>query len=104
MDTIKGLVDLMDAALATAPRFHAPALFLYGGKDELVPDRADRGHLAGAAGGERRGVLPGRLPSPASRPGARAPIADVIAWIRDPPAPLPQRSRAGRPHLAGGQD
>ena len=30
----------MDAALAAAPRFHAPALFLYGGKDELIPDKA----------------------------------------------------------------
>ena len=39
-DTIKGLVDLMDAALAAAPQFQAPALFLYGGKDELIPDRA----------------------------------------------------------------
>ena len=29
-DTVRGLVDLMDAALAVAPRFHAPGLFLYG--------------------------------------------------------------------------
>ena len=39
-DTIRGLVDLMDAALAAAPHFHGRALFMYGGKDELIPDRA----------------------------------------------------------------
>ena len=38
--SVRGLVNLMDAALAAAPRFHARALFLYGGKDELLPDKA----------------------------------------------------------------
>ena len=40
VDAIKGLVDLMDQALRRPPHFHAPALFLYGGHDELVPARA----------------------------------------------------------------
>src|SRR5689334_8009164 len=40
VDAIKGLVDLMDRALAAAPRFNAPSLILYGGRDELVPKRA----------------------------------------------------------------
>ena len=39
-DTIDGLVNLMDAAAAAAPRFTAPSLFLYGGKDELIPPDA----------------------------------------------------------------
>ncbi len=39
-DTVKGLVDLMDAALADIGRMRGPALFLYGGKDELIPKRA----------------------------------------------------------------
>ena len=39
-DTVRGLVDLMDAALAAEPRFHARALFLYGGHDELIPEKA----------------------------------------------------------------
>ena len=39
-DTLRGLVDLMDAALAAAPIFNAPGLFLYGEHDELVPPRA----------------------------------------------------------------
>jgi alpha-beta hydrolase superfamily lysophospholipase len=37
---LKGLTDLMDAALATAGERRAPTLFLYGGKDQLVPKRA----------------------------------------------------------------
>ena len=40
VDAIKGLVDLMDRALAAAPHFRAPGLFLYGGHDDLVPPRA----------------------------------------------------------------
>src|SRR5271165_6137254 len=36
-DSIDGLVDLMDTAASAAPRFAAPSLFLYGGKDELIP-------------------------------------------------------------------
>ena len=36
-DTLNGLVDLMDAALAAAPRLDLPALILYGEHDEIVP-------------------------------------------------------------------
>ena len=39
-DTLRGLVNLMDEALAAAPRFTAPGLFLYGAHDDLVPKRA----------------------------------------------------------------
>lgn len=36
VDTIWGLVNLMDAALAAAPRFQAKALILYGENDEVI--------------------------------------------------------------------
>lgn len=39
-DTLRGLVNLMDAALDAASAFTAPGLFLYGARDELVPPRA----------------------------------------------------------------
>ncbi len=43
MDTLRGLVDLMDAALASAPGFTARALFMqHGAEDELVPKRSHR--------------------------------------------------------------
>jgi alpha-beta hydrolase superfamily lysophospholipase len=39
-DTLRGLVNLMDAALAAAPAFTAPSLVLYGAHDDLVPPAA----------------------------------------------------------------
>jgi len=41
-DTLRGLVDLMDDALAAGTTWRAPGLFLYGGHDELVPPAATR--------------------------------------------------------------
>ena len=41
VDTIYGLVDLMDAALASAPLLDVPLLVMYGAKDEIVPQDAD---------------------------------------------------------------
>ena len=37
VDSIKGLVDLMDTALGAAPNVEVPMLFLYGDRDEIVP-------------------------------------------------------------------
>jgi acylglycerol lipase len=37
VDTIYGLVNLMDAALAAAPRLDARLLVMYGAKDEIIP-------------------------------------------------------------------
>ena len=37
VDTIYGLVDLMDAALDSAPLLDVPLLVMYGAKDEIVP-------------------------------------------------------------------
>ncbi|MGE0714363.1 MAG: lysophospholipase [Alphaproteobacteria bacterium] len=98
-DTVKGLVDLMDAALASAPRFTPPALILYGEKDEIVPQ-------------EPTALMLDRLPD---RSGARQRIAvypqgwhmllrdlqaetvwrDIRAWIADPAAPLPSGADKG---------
>ncbi len=40
VDALYGLVGLMDAAYAAAPAFDAPALFLIGANDNLIPDAA----------------------------------------------------------------
>ncbi len=89
VDTVRGLVDLMDAALAAAPSFRAPALFLYGGKDDLVPKRATLATWR---------ALPSPLPRLAFYPDhyhlamrdlARETIInDVVNWMKDPAAPL----------------
>lgn len=94
IDSVKGLVDLMDAALASAPHFNAPALFLYGGKDELVPGRATAATWEALRTGERRAFYPDGYHLLLRDLDRERPIGDVVAWIRDPKAPLPSGSEA----------
>lgn len=88
-----GLADLMDSAVETAGGRRAPTLFLYGGKDQLVPQRA----MAACWRRER-----------AAKPGARVfafypdgfhllhrdraggiVTRDVVHWLKNPDGPLP---------------
>jgi alpha-beta hydrolase superfamily lysophospholipase len=96
VDAVKGLVDLMDAALAAAPRFTQSGLFLYGGRDELVPPAATAAtwnslpRFGGSGGvGPRIAYYPDGYHLLLRDLGRGVPSADVIAWIRDPAAPLP---------------
>jgi alpha-beta hydrolase superfamily lysophospholipase len=99
IDTIYGLVDLMDAALDAAPSLDAPMLVMYGAKDEIVPRTPIRRFVAG-------------LP-PECRKRARLAwypegyhmllrdlewplvMADVASWALDPAAPLPSGADRG---------
>ncbi|HWT10149.1 MAG TPA: alpha/beta fold hydrolase, partial [Roseomonas sp.] len=96
IDALAGLVELMDAAVAAAPRFRAPALLLYGGRDRLVPARPTRALLAA-------------LPDPAhQRAGfyaagyhmllrdTQGPLVaqDITAWAKEPRTPLPSGAEA----------
>lgn len=93
VDAVFGLVNLMDAAMASAPRVDAAALILYGEKDQLIPDGAVREMLA-------------RLPPAPDRPRTVAVYADgwhmllrdrqaetvwydILHWIADPRMVLP---------------
>ncbi|HBK07555.1 MAG TPA: alpha/beta hydrolase [Acetobacteraceae bacterium] len=89
VDAIKGLVDLMDQALAAAPHFDAHALFLYGGHDELVPARATAATWEALPPGPMRAFYPNGYHLLLRDKGREAPIRDILAWIRDPAAPLP---------------
>jgi alpha-beta hydrolase superfamily lysophospholipase len=42
VDTIYGLAELMDAALASVGRLDLPTLYLYGNRDELIPKKPTR--------------------------------------------------------------
>ena len=93
IDTIYGLVDLMDATLASAPLLDAPMLVAYGAKDEIVPKAAVRRFVD---------ALP---PEPQRRRrlawyddgyhmllrDLQGPVvgADVASWALAPRAPLP---------------
>jgi acylglycerol lipase len=90
VDAIKGLVDLMDAALAAAPHFHVPALMLYGGHDELVPaDATAATWRALPAGGPVRAFYSNGYHLLLRDKDRAIPIGDILAWIDDPHAPLP---------------
>lgn len=102
-DAVKGLVDLMDAALAAAPRFQARALFLYGGKDELVPKHAMRAAWRELPPQEHVAYYPGAYHLMMRDLGRTVPISDVVSWIFHPGAGLPSGAdRAGMAWLADG--
>ena len=93
VDTIKGLVDLMDLALAAAPRVTEPMMLLYGDRDEVVPAAPTRlwiDHLPYRARFTRRiawyangyHMILRDLDAPIVR-------EDVASWIADHRAPLP---------------
>jgi len=91
MDALGGLVDLMDAALAAAPRMRVPALFQYGGKDELVPKEATAStwRALPRGGGPRMAYYPDGYHLLLRDLDRARPIGDIVAWLRDPSAALP---------------
>ncbi len=99
-DTVAGMVDLMDAALAAAPRFHAPALLLYGGKDEIIPARATRAIWAALPPGPRRAYYPGGYHLLLRDRERTIPLHDILAWIRRPYTSIPAEA-AAQTFLAG---
>jgi acylglycerol lipase len=89
VDAIKGLVDLMDDAAAAAHHFHAPALFLYGGHDQLVPPRATSATWHALRPGPVLAFYPDGYHLLLRDQDRAIPIGDILAWIRHPEEPLP---------------
>jgi len=79
----------MDAALAAAPGFHAPALFLYGGKDELIPDKATAATWRGLPERPVRAFYPGGYHLLLRDHERQTPIDDILFWMRYQDMPLP---------------
>ena len=88
-DTVRGLVNLMDSALAAAPHFHGPALFMYGGNDELIPKKATAATWRALPPGEKEAYYPAGYHLLMRDHERITPIEDTIAWILRPDAPLP---------------
>ncbi len=98
VDAIYGLVGLMDEAVAALPRFRGPALVLYGGRDDLVPDSVVRRTL--------RAMQPGAPVRVAFYPEGfhlllrdheRAKVADdILAWMQNHDAALPSGAELTR--------
>ncbi|MBN8873339.1 MAG: alpha/beta fold hydrolase [Rhodospirillales bacterium] len=89
VDAVRGLVDLMDAALAAAPHFHARALFLYGGHDELIPPKATAATWRALPPGPVRAFYPAGYHLLLRDVHRITPTTDIITWMRAPDAPLP---------------
>lgn len=94
LDTLAGLVDLMDAATEAAPHFTAPALLLYGGKDAIVPGGATARMLRSLPAGARVAFYEDGFHLLFRDLGRERPIADAVAWLADPSAPLPSGADA----------
>ena len=95
-ETVGGVVDLMDAALAAAPRFQGPALLLYGGKDDIIPAGATRATWTALPAGPKRAFYPSGYHLLLRDHGRAVPIADILAWIRRPETPLAAEDEAAR--------
>jgi acylglycerol lipase len=103
-DTLRGLVDLMDDALAAAPHFTPPSLLLYGAKDDLVPKPATLATWqAIPPGAARFAYYPNGYHLLMRDLDRAAPVGDTIAWIRDRSASLPSGADVNATNwLAGG--
>ncbi len=88
-DSLSGLDDLMDGAQAAAAHLPDNTLVLYGANDTLVPDAALRQTWQAMPPGVRRGLYWGGYHLLMRDKGRAGPIADVLAWTRDPAGWLP---------------
>ena len=90
VDALWGLVDLMDAAQAAAPRIEAPSLVLYGLRDEVIPAGPSLEALRLiSAKTARRGVYRGGYHMLLRNLAAEEVWADIAAWIENRDRPLP---------------
>jgi len=91
VDAMDGLTDLMSEALEAAPRFDAPALVLYGEKDQVVPKaptfRFWRGLPPDAR--QRRALYAEGWHMLLRDLQAEVVMADIADWIGSNAAPLP---------------
>src|SRR5205823_7469341 len=91
--TLHGLVDLMDAAAASAPALAKPALVLYGERDQIVPASPTCSmleHLPARARADWRAVLyPQGYHMLLRDLQHERVLTDIAAWIVDRRGPLP---------------
>lgn len=94
-DTLRGLVNLMDEALDSAPRFTAPSLFLYGAHDDLVPKRATAAVWRSLPPSAFCAFYPDGYHLLPRDLGRAAPNADIVAFVLHgtPPANATQAAR-----------
>ena len=93
VDSVHGLVNLMDRALAAAPKLEQRSLLLYGGKDQIVPQDPTfelwRGLPPAARDQQRRALYENGFHLLLRDLDAEIVLQDIVHWIADPVAALP---------------
>jgi acylglycerol lipase len=92
-DSLKGLVDLMSAALNAAPHLEIPALLLYGARDDIVPKGALSRFVEAlpsrARAGQQVAFYPNGYHMLLRDLHADIVLGDIAAWVAAPRAGLP---------------
>ena len=101
VDTIYGLVGLMDQAQAAAPHLSRPTLVLYGTHEEVISAEAADTFLAALPKDSeapiRVAIYEGGYHMLLRDLKGRRVIDDIVAWIANPALPLPSGAdRTGR--------
>lgn len=92
VDAIYGLVGLMDRSLAALPKLRAPALLLYGAREDVMPSTAALEAIRRLEGGPARPrvAIYGEGYHMLLRDLQGETVhGDIVAWIFDLEAPLP---------------
>ncbi len=84
IDTMYGLVNLMDSALRNAPNLTTPTLLLYGANDEIIPRHATARMLAAMNKPPRIVVYPKGHHMLLRDLQAGTVLRDITEWIRHP--------------------
>jgi alpha-beta hydrolase superfamily lysophospholipase len=88
-DTLYGLVAMMDRASANAGRPATPTIYLYGAHDEIIPKKAAFRAAKGLRPDQRSAYYAEGWHLLTRDHQRAVVIADILAFIRDPKAPLP---------------
>lgn len=101
VDSMWGIVNLMDAAQAAAARLEAPAFLMFGANDDIVPPEAAR-RMIDALPDEPRNrrriaVYPNGYHMLLRDLQRETVWQDVLAWIQSPDNPLPSGADIGDP-------
>jgi acylglycerol lipase len=92
IDAVSGLSDLMDEALASAGDVKVPVLYLYGKKDEIIPEGPSlraMAEMTAANHAVRVAVYANGWHMILRDKEAPVVLGDVAAFLNDPRAPLP---------------
>ncbi len=88
-DALYGLVGLMDRASAQVGHDSLPTLYLYGAHDQIIPKKAAFRAATGLTPSDRSAYYPAGWHLMTRDLQGPVVWADILAFIRDPEAPLP---------------